>query len=333
MKYLSDQNRTCFFYESGTYALLSGARQWIGLVQNHDVDSNMNVIPIRYQGSTDRNVDAFADGQQEWAGTITYFPQDWKMLGFAIGSITDLAGSHVMGETNTDDHAVPVSPGGYPGPLSTITIEDSKNLGFPEGSAFTRVLIGGMIDSYQINFAQGEIVSAEMGYIAQAGSMNTSGVTALAATTEKPFMFSDVSLQIGSSTTMGKGTVDNLKEGTFSLNNNLERGFYLTGSRVAKELLPMNRDYEVTATCDMDTSNIGSLYDKYYIAGSEFNSTLNIFSAATNLGSLIVVMSGCKMTDMTVPSVLEGVQEQSFTFVPSHIEGMAMDAIGSYNYN
>ena len=57
MKYLADQNRTCFQYESGTYSLLSGTRQWIGLVQSHDVDPNMNVIEIRYQGSTDRNVD------------------------------------------------------------------------------------------------------------------------------------------------------------------------------------------------------------------------------------------------------------------------------------
>jgi len=87
-RFMSDQNRTCFQYESGTYANTSGTRQWLGLVQDHSLEPNMNVMQIRYQGSTDRNVDDFADGMKEWNGTISYYPQDWKMLGFAIGSIT-----------------------------------------------------------------------------------------------------------------------------------------------------------------------------------------------------------------------------------------------------
>ncbi len=330
MKYLADQNRTCFQYESGTYALLSGTRQWIGLVQTHDVDSNVNVIPIRYQGSTDRNVDDFEDGQKEWAGTITYFPQDWKMMGFAIGSIQDETGSHLFYETNTDDRARPQSPGGYPGALSTITIEDSKNIGVA-GSNFVRTIIGAMIDTYQINFTQGEIVSAEMGYIAQDSTLSSGAVVALAPTFTKPFMFNDVTLSIPSGTAT---PMENLKEGTFSINNNLERGFYLNGSRTIKELMPMNRDYEVTATCDLDDINAQTFYDDYFIAGSEFNAALMIYGIAgsNSPGSLGIAMSGCKMTDMTVPSPLEGVQEHSFTFVPSHILATAYDDIASYNY-
>ena len=47
-------------------------------------------------------------------------------------------------------------------------------------------------------------------------------------------------------------------------------------------------------------------------------------------GSLTIVMSGCKMTDMTVPSPLEGTQEQSFTFVPQHVYAVAYDSITKY---
>jgi len=330
MKYLGDQNRTVFQYESGTYALLSGTRQWIGLVQTHDVDSNVNTIPIRYQGSTDRNVDAFEDGQKEWAGTISYFPQDWKFLGFALGSIQDTTGSHIMYETNTDDRAREQSPGGYPGPLNTFTIEDSKNTGVA-GSNFIRTIIGGMVDTYQINFAQGEIVSAEMNYIAQDSTLSSGAVTAVTATTTKPFMFNDVTLAVPSGTAT---PVTNLKEGTFSVNNNLERGFYLNGSRTVNELLPMNRDYEVTATCDLDDLNAQTFYDDYYVAGSTFNAALMIYGTAGSLspGSLGLAMSGCKMTDMTIPSTLEGVQEHSFTFVPQHVLATAYDDIALYNY-
>ena len=325
MKYMSDQNRTVFQYESGTYAVTntSGTRQWLGLVQTHDLTPNMNTIQIRYQGSTDRNVDDFADGKKEWNGTINYFPQDWKFLGFALGSITTISGTgtdglyHAFTETNSDDQVqdVPLS-------LESFTIEDSKNMGHA-GSNFIRTTIGGMVDSYTINFAQGEIVSADIEYVAQDSTLSSGAVTAVTPTTTKPWMFNNVKLSIPSGT-----AITNLKDGTFKVSNNLEAGFYLNGSRVANELMPMNREYECTATCDMDEGNARTLYNSYYIAGSEFNGYLNITGVA---GSLYLYMSGCKMTDMGVPSLLEGVQEQSFTFIPSHVAGSAFDSIGKYN--
>ena len=319
-KYLSDQNRTVFQYESGTYALVSGARQWIGLVQEHTVEPNMNVINVRYQGSTDRNVDDFADGVKEWNGTVTYFPQDWKMLGYAIGSIADLTGSHIFTETNTDDKARAQSPAGYPNALHTITIEDSKNLG-NAGSNFIRTVIGAMVDSYQITWSQGEITTAEMVYIAQDSTMTSGAIVAVAPTTTTPYMFSEAVMHIPSGTVL-----DNTKEMTFSINNNLERGAYLTGSRTLKEILPMNRDYEVTATLDMEEPNARTFYNDY-INGTTFNSMIKVNGVA---GSLALVMSGCKFTDMTVPSPLEGTQEQSFTFVPQDLFAVAYDSIAKY---
>ena len=90
----------------------------------------------------------------------------------------------------------------------------------------------------------------------------------------------------------------------------------------------MNREYELTTTCTMDTSNAKTLYESYYVAGSEFNAM--IFSQAT-AGSLALVMSGCKLTEMTIPSPLEGIQEQSFTIVPKSCSAMVWDSIADYN--
>lgn len=317
MKYLSDQNRTCFQYESGLYANTSGTRQWIGLVQDHSLEPNTNVIQVRYQGSTDRNVNDFADGNREWSGTLSYYPQDWKFLGFAIGSVQDLTGSHIFTETNTDDRVQTI-----PHQLSSFTTEDSKNLGHA-GSNFIRTAIGCMIDSYTLTATQGELVSCEVNYLAQDATMTSGTIAALAPTTTKPFIFDNVKLYIPSGTLMS-----NTKETTFSVNNNLEKGFYLNGSKVLNELLPMNREYELTSTLDMDPSNARTIYDSYYIGGSTFNSLMTIWGSA---GSLSVTMSGCKMTDMPIPSPLEGVQEQSFTFVPKNVSAVAYDSITKYN--
>lgn len=323
MKYISDQNRTCFLYESGTGALgygnTSGNRQWLGLVQDHSLEPNMNVTPFHYQGSTDRNVDDFADGQQEWNGTIKYYPQDWKFLGFAIGSITETAaaGSHLFTETNSDERVQTLLA-----PLTSFTIEDSKNTG-TAGSNFIRTTIGGMVDTFSLTVAQGEIASCEIGYKAQSSTLSSGAVTALTATTTKPYMFNNFKLHIPSGT-----VIDNITEMTFNINNNLEPGFYLNGSRTLSELMPLNREYELTATAKMDTSNAKTFYESYYVAGSEFNALIYVAGVA---GSLALTMSGCKMTKMTVPSPLEGVQEQSFTIVPKSVNGCAYDTIVDYN--
>ena len=318
-KYLGDQNRTCFQYESGTYGSLSGARQWIGLVQDHSLEPNMNVISIRYQGSTDRNVDDFVDGNQDWNGTLSYYPQDWKMLGFAIGSITETvaAGSHLFTETNSNDRVQTTNTS-----LTSFTIEDSKNIG-TAGSNFIRTTIGGMINTFGLTAAQGEVVSCEVGYLAQSSTLSSGAITTLAATTTKPYMFNNVKLSIPSGTLL-----DNAKDVSFTVNNKLEPRRYLTGSRMLNEVLPMNRDYELTSTTDMDTATANTLYESYYIAGSKFNAQLTCWGTA---GSLTLTMSGCKMTDMTIPSPLEGVQEQSFTAIPAHVSAVVSDSIVDYN--
>lgn len=316
-KYLSDQNRTCFQYESGAYALTSGNRTWIGYVQEHSIEPNMNVIQIRYQGSTDRNVDDFADGAQEWKGTLSYYPQDWRFLGFAIGSIQDLTGSHFVGETNSDDRVQE-----YNTPLYTFTVEDSKNIG-TDGSNFIRTTIGAMVDSFELNASVGELVTCDVGYTAQASTLSSGTIAALTATTTKPYVFNNVQLSIPSGT-----AVDNVTELKFSVNNNLEPGQYLTGSRVVTEILAMNRDYELTATTRMDTANAKTFYESYYTAGSTFNAFLKVWGTA---GSLSLVMSGCKMSEMTIPSMTEGTQDLSFTVIPATVKMQAYDAVAKYN--
>jgi len=319
-KYFSDQNQLAFIYESGTYASTSGTRQWIGLVQDHTIDEATNVIQVRYQGSTDRNVDTFADGPLDFTGTFTYYPQDWKFLGMAIGSISETAtaGSHVFSETNSDDSIYNIPNQS----LTSFTLEDSKNTGIA-GSNFIRTLNGCMIDSYTITFSQDDLVSCEVGYVAQNLTFSSGAVTTVTPSTTSPYKFNEATLHIPS------GTVyDNTVTMTFRINNNLEPGHYLNGSRQAVEFIPQNRDYELTATLRMDNDNAKTLYDSYFMAGSTFNSMIEVKGTA---GSLFLIMSGCKLVDMETPSPVEGVHDQTITIVPQHVSATAHDSIVDYN--
>jgi len=325
-KFLADQNQLAFFYESGTYAdqsyVTAGSREWIGLVQDHTPDEGAGVVSIRYQGSTDRNVDTFVDGPLDYVGTFTYYPQDWKFLAFAIGSCpeTAAAGSHVMIESNSDDESVHVKSQS----LSSFTLEDSKKTpSAVTGSNFIRTFKGCMVDSMGISMSAGELVSVDIGYKAQDVGFSSGLVTAVAPTTTKPYTWSDIAVQIPSGT-----DVPNCTDFSLTINNNLEARYPLNGSRTIEIPVPLNRDYEVSSTFLMDNDNAETFYKQYYIGGSTFNALVKMEATA---GSAYIVMSGCRITDMEVPSPVEGLHEQTCTIVPQHIEASVHDAVVDYN--
>ena len=323
-KYLADQNQLYFFPESGTYANQSfaGSRTWIGLVQDHTPDEGAGVVPIRYQGSTDRNVDTFSDGPLDYMGTFTYFPQDWKFLGFAIGSISEptACGSHIITETNSDDAGDAIAAQS----LSSFTLVDSKKTP-TTGSNFIRTFKGCMIDTFGLTMSAGELASVEIGYRAQDVTFSSGAVAAVSGTliSTTPYTWSDIAVHIPSGTAL-----TNCTDFSLTINNNLEARFPLNGSRTIEVPIPLNRDYEVSSTFLMDADNAKTLYDQYYIGGSTFNAMVKIEATA---GSCYVIMSGCKISDMEVPSPVEGLHEQTATIVPQHINVEVIDSAGSYH--
>jgi len=316
-KFTADSNQLAFMFESGTYATASGARQWIGLVQNHTPDENMNVVPVRYQGRYSRTVGVFSDGPQEFTGTFSFYPQDWKMLAFAVGSVQNLTGSHLIRETNIDtvDYAVATQS------LSSFTLEDSRKT--PNtGSNFLRTINGCMIDSFNLAMTEGEIITCEVGYKGQLTTYSSGATTAVTPRTTVPYTWSNVSIHLPSGTKL-----PNCTEFTLNIANNLESRFSLNGSRTIEVPIPLNRNYEVDATFLMDTANAGSLYNNYYIAGNQFNSMVEMKASA---GSAYIIMSGCKIINMELPSPVEGLNEQTCTIRPTNIYVNVYDSIGSY---
>lgn len=320
IKYIADSNLLAFQFESGTYATASGNQQWIGMVQDHTPSEGAGVVPIRFQGNYNRNIGAFTDGPLEYEGTFTYYPQNWKFLAFAVGSCSETAtaGSHIIRESNSNDanYAIPSQS------LSSFTLIDSKKTS-TTGSNFIRTLKGCMVDSFNLTMSEGEIAACEVGYKAQSVDFSSGAVTAVTAVTTVPYTWSDIQVQIPSGTAMVNCTEFSLK-----ISNNLESRFPLNGSRTVDTLIPLNRDYEVSATFIMDADNAKPLYDQYFIGGSQFNAMVRIQAVA---GSCYIIMSGCKITDMEVPSPVEGLHEQTCTIMPTNVYVNAHDSTVDYN--
>jgi hypothetical protein len=316
-KYIGDSNQLTFMFESGTYGTASGARQWIGFVQDHTPDEGINAEPIRFQGRFSRNISLFTDGKLEYGGTFTYYPQDWKFLAFAIGSCQVLTGSKLIRETNSNDanYAIPTQS------LSSFTLEDAKKTA-ATGSNFIRTFKGCMIDTYKLTMAEGEIASVDIDYKAQSVVYSSGAITAIGSITTKPYMWSNINVQIPSGTKL-----TNCTEFSLTVNNNLESRYPLNGSRTIEQLIPLNREYEVAATFLMDSDNAADLYSKY-INGQSFNAMVEIKAEA---GSAYIIMSGCRITDMTVPSPVEGLHEQTCTIQPTTISVNVYDTGSFYN--
>lgn len=328
-RYIGDQNAIGFFFESGTYANTSGALQWIGQVQDFTPDENLNIVAVRHQGSADRNVDQFVDGPIDFTGTFSFFPQDWKFLMFALGSNVD-AGSpspftHTISEVDSNDGNAFTS--GTDNPMMSFGLEASQTAS-AAGENFVRTIKGAIVNALTINAAQGEIISVDIDYMAQENTFSSGARSALTETTTRPFLWSDVSVQLPSGT-----PIPDVKSTTVSITNNLEGPHYQNGSKEISVPIPLNRDYQVSLTLDGTSEFTKTLYDQHFLGGSLFNMIIDITDAGAGAGSrdVAITFSGCRLIDMEAPQGMEGVNEQTITIQPENAVVLVNDTIEEYN--
>lgn len=325
-RFISDQNQTGFFYESGTYANTSGALQWIGMVQSNDIGEENNIQQIRYQGGGDRDVDFFQATMKDIDGTVTYFPQDWKFLAFALGSNVD-AGSpspytHTISAIDSDVGNAFTS--GTLNPFISFGIEDSKKAP-GTGNNLIRTVKGAMVNSMSVSASQGDIINVDVEYMAKEVNFSSGAPSAITAATTRPFLFQDAQLHIPSGTTYTQIT-----DFTFTVNNNLNRDHYPNGSAEAEVLTPTNREYSLEVTFDANSERAKTIYDQYYNGGSSFNA-LFVINASTGSREMIATLSGCRVTSHNLPSPNEGMNEHGITITPEKVNVLVNDAIEKYN--
>lgn len=331
-RFVADQNKLVFFHESGLYGSSNPGLGsiWPGQVQSHDLDESTGVIPVRYLGGADRNVDSFEMGPKDYTGTYTYYPQDWRMVFFALGSCVDAGSpspySHVISEVNSTDENGFTS--GTYNPFISFALEDSKIPASGTGKNFVRTVKGCTVNTWTLTGAQGEILNAEVNYIAQNTTFGSGATTAVTAITNRPYMWKDCTLYIPS----GAGAtnaLNTMKDFSLTINNNLSPPHYLNGSEFIAPPTPLNRDYEFTTTLDMTSEKAKTFWESYLVSGTEFNMMLKV-SASTGSREAFFIFSGCKLLDMDTPSPMEGVSEQSLTIQPKTGECRVNDLIFKY---
>lgn len=317
-------------WESGTYANPSGNGVWIGNVQDSDFTEMENVIQSRFLGQGNRNVGTFDNGPQDVEGKITLFPQHWRHLGLALGSIFDsgvsaLNSHSVLSEVNGGQRFSAFTSG-YFNPWTSFTIEESRT-GPIANQNSVRTIRGCVINEYTLNISQGELITEELGIMAQSGSWFSGATTAVTAGSNRSYLWSDAIWAMPGGTTQ-----ESVKELSFKINNNFQMQHYVNGSRVSQVPYPLNREYTIDVTQDLDSVMVGSVFNTFYKGGSLFNATLDVNASNATAGShrLFLVFSGCRMIDCTQPVAVGGISEISYTIVPGSVTGSVFDR---YNYN
>lgn len=316
--FVGDSNTLTLIQESGTYASTSGNPVWLGLVQSHELDENINTQSVRYLGNSSRNVGLFVDGQLDFNGTFTYYPQDWRMVGFALGSIVDGGSpspySHDLSELESDGKSPFVS--GVHKPFLSFTLAAEQFSPGGTGSNFHRYIKGCMIDSLTISADQGGFITNEVSYIAQDLVFASGAGSAVTAFGSRPFMWNDILVHIPSGT-----AVPEVKSMSLTINNNLVADHYLNGSEVIFHPVPTERDYELSLTLNANDTLTKTFYTNYFLGGSTFNLRMMINDTAAGTGSreATFIMSGCKLVDMESPMNNTGMNEQTLTIKPQNL--------------
>jgi len=336
-RYVSDQNKVVMLLESGTYSNASttgitGSVAWIGQVTDHSVDDAENLVETRYLGTSTRNFDSFSDGPRDVTGTLTYNPANMRIPFYAIGSIVDSASAdksfHLATEveTNVWGNAFISGTGVLRTPMS-FTLEDSQQ-GVGTGKNFVRTINGCIPNAVTVSASQGEKVQVAVDYIGQTLTFS-SGTSSTTSTISglTPFLWSDCSVTISGT------TVDTLKSFEFEINNNLEAPHYLNGSRDIAAPIPLNRDYALTATMDLDAEDIDVFYQDLLKDGGVFNCTIDMDRDVTAVGSqhAIFGLNNCRLMSIDAPTGIEGPTEATLEIRPQSVVGSCFDREPNYN--
>lgn len=319
-RYVNDANRVYLKIESGTYGNSSGTAVWLGKVTSNSISENQNIQEIRFLGTGDRGINQFDTTAKDYEGTITYYPQSMRMLGYALGSIT-----FTTGTTNTwaystvnNDIRQNAYTSGSLNPFVSFQLEDGK---ITQAGSFVRTMQGCMVDSMALSASQGELVECEVNYLTQNVADTTNAPSSVSAIGSRVYLWKDVTVQIPGGTTL-----ESVKDVNLEIANNFERPHYLNGSDVIGIPIPLNRDITCSVTADLMTENL-SLYNNYYKSGTGFNAVIDIngnpgLLAAIGSMHTIITLSGCRITSLEIPSEAEGINETTIEFKAGSISAL-----------
>lgn len=328
---VGDMQNVHYRFESGTYGTPTGASNWLGLVQGHETSESQGVQSVRHAGQNSRLIGQFLDGQQEYNNSITFFPQDFRFMQFVFGSSVD-GGSpspythNYVPNLNT---ATAVNmPAGFP--LPSFTVIDVKNSAIA-GSNVLRTFNGCMAKGMTLSIKQGEPVEVTLPYVAQTQTFSSGAMGNISGTDlTRPYMWRDVTVRIPSGTVLNE-----VKELSITFDNSLESPHYVDANRTIGQSIPQGIACTIAVTVNATAEQTKALYETDFNQGTMLNAIVIDLNQSTGSEQMIFVASGCKLTEFSMPSNIDGVQEQTFVFTigsPGGISAQESNLIELHNY-
>ena len=334
-RFVSDMNKVLGIYESGTYGTKFGGGSgvfWIGEVTSHSITHEETLTPIRYLGGTGRGVDTYEQGAKDVGGTLTYHPQDMRLVFFTIGSVFSVSGTagvncvHTATTLNSDSWQCPFASGtGQLNAPTSFTIEDSKQSA-GTGRNFIRTLNGVVLNTTTVRGTQGGRIEVTVDYNAQGINHTSGATTSVTPMTERSYLWSDGTISMSDDEGNVSG-LDTIKEVSLEIANGLTAPHYLNGSRTIGAPFVGNRELTMSLTMDLDGEDADMLYRKFYIGGSPFHMEWDLNGDVIALGSKHTefFLSGCYITSMDNPSTIEGPIESTIEIKAGSINAIAYD--------
>ena len=241
----------------------------LGAVQSISPGEKNNLIKIRTLGGN-RDYKTVLPGKFEISGSMEYYLQGGAFLRQAFGEDT----ASTQGTTDSGSKALSAggsvylhimgsaaSPGVNDFPSFSLEFTDYEDSGVLSGTAnLKRTYAGCRVNTLGISGSIDEPVKCSVDWMAKKVTVSTSDATSATEYTVEPFVFYDgyVYMTTGVATagtlqtTLKNDAICQVLTFDFSINNNLEAGWYIAGTcsttdsaRTAKYIIPKGRDYEL----------------------------------------------------------------------------------------
>tara|TARA_Y100000310_G_C20584332_1_gene764619 strand:+ start:53 stop:1150 length:1098 start_codon:yes stop_codon:yes gene_type:complete len=348
-----------------TYGSAAIANKDLGAVQSISPGERNNLIKVRTLGGS-RDFKTVIPGKFEISGSMEYLLQGGAFLRQAWGEDTGVSTTdggptvlsaggaiyrHVMGSAD--------SPGVNDFPSFTLEFTDYE--GDNHASNLQRTYSGCRVNSLTISGTVDEPVKVAVDWLAKRVQIGTADKTAATEYALDPFIFYDGNVYLTSGVIAATTTDDALNADRlarclsfdFTLNNNLEAGWYISGTtsatdsaRSAKFIIPKGRDYELRLGLHYETKELFERFlgavgsttdiqsvDKFQVALDMVKSGLGPGgTAAAGDHNFRLVVASATFDDMSINGAPEDIVNNDVTVFGKSVKCFFTDNVSSYKH-
>jgi len=355
--------QSLYWGDESAYGTGATINQPVGLVQSINPTETNSLIKVRTLGGT-RDYSNIVPGKFEISGSFEYYLQGGALLRQAIGedtgttAVVDSGPKYHTGATFVHVMGSAASPTADDFPSFTLEFTDEEDDG---DSATTknlkRLYRGSRISSLTLSANVDEPLKVSVDFMAQGVNVSTAAASSVSESTDDPYVFYQGAVYATSGDINYDTVVDSdsqlaeLNSFDFSVNNNLEAVWYVSGTtaiqqslRGLKKLVPKGRDYD--ANLNMHFSDRAQ-YQRFLGAANatESQGTLDKYQVVLDfvrngvIGSdpkletdryLRIVLASCAFADMNVPGAPEDIVSQTIGVDVKSAKVFVVDDDASY---